>query len=341
VIADELKRFDYPFIIQEAPTTPDTIDLTKAIALVDRAKDVRDGSDQGQSEALGVLVAQGYEFTSTDFAGISFAGAQLKSINLQEARLWLTVFDNANLSDANLARAGLRFARARDADFSNADLSGSYAPFLDATGASFADSNLSSANFYGADLRNADFSGANLNGAAFTFADLRGANLSGASLVGAHFVGAILEGAELEGARFEETNMLGARLNPFMLGAEQRDGTCHFSLIGGQDHREVEIFERWESNRYDSGYEYDELGEYDSWFAVYGLSASLLPLCADRKATAPVFDPDYPASLRIMIDRKYLDIASRRSFVLTKRGQFFKRVGASSTEGVMYSHIPG
>ena len=90
-----------------------------------------------------------------------------------------------------------------DADLSDADLSGA---------------DLSGVNLESADVTGADLTSANLEGANLSYADFTDANLSGANLSNANVQSANMWRANLSGAK-----MLGAKIEDWVLTAEQID----------------------------------------------------------------------------------------------------------------------
>lgn len=289
------------------------MEFSVALAIVDRVREARDGSNQGQGGAFAALLAQGYDFIGTDFSGVSFRGVDLTAADFSEAVLHFADFRGATLIEARLAKAGIRLGQADEkSDFTNADLSGVYAPLFEAQGANFEGAVLVGANFYGGNFRGARMAGADLQGAAFAFADLRGADLSGANLAGAHLVGALLDGAQLDGAIFDQTNMLAAVRDPATVSSNQRAGACRHQAILQYGYGRLEIVERWESSRFSSGYEYDSLNEYDAGFPVPGYDDLSLPVCLSSSESATGFNAAYPFDESFRLERSYLDKVGRR-----------------------------
>ncbi|MEL6410801.1 MAG: pentapeptide repeat-containing protein [Pseudomonadota bacterium] len=288
----------------------ETMSFSVAMEVMERARARRDGSNQGQAIAMQTLLASGFDFIGSDYSGVSFRGVGMDGANFTESRLHFIDLRGVSAKGALFASSGLRLGIAnKESVFDGANFSGAYAPLFEAPGASFQGADLSGANLYGADLRGADLRGANLRGASFVFADLTGAELTGADLSGAHFVGAVLKGATLNEAIFDETNMLGAALDPRELSASQRAGTCrHQASV--RDSR-MTMTERWESDRFGSGYEYDDINEYDDWVPAGPVEDVSLRVCKSPVESAVGFNAAYPLQERFTLDRYYLGSAGR------------------------------
>ncbi|WP_424939484.1 pentapeptide repeat-containing protein [Aliiroseovarius sp. S253] len=314
----------------------ETMTFSVAMNIMDRIRAARDGSNQGQSLAMRTLLASGFDFVGTDYSGVSFRGVVLDGANFSEARLHFVDLRGTSARNASFADSGLRLAQADNTtNFEGADLSGVYAPLFEAPEASFIGANLSGANFHASDLRGADFSNANLTGASFVFADLRGANLSGAVLDGAHFVGSLLTDANIETARFSETNLLGAALDPDLLSEEQRAGACrHQAHI--RDSR-IKMMEIWESNKYDSGYEYDPINEYDQYVPAGPVDDVSLRLCKSASDSAVDFDATYPLDASFVLHRYYLDRAGREARARSRFKAMRERLEIGRVDAVFFT----
>ena len=190
-------------------------------------------------------------------AGIRWAGAQYKVLdvscadlqkaNLSESRLVGASADRADLRSAQLHGAQLIDFSAKEAIFDGADLS-----FVRAPSAKFCDVSFRGANLEGAllakavmlriDLRNARLCRADLSRTVFrgpldlTGADFTGANLFGARLDGlmlrhasfnsARFAVASLDEADLEGMRLPGADFAGAHLWKAWLTGTYMPGAC-------------------------------------------------------------------------------------------------------------------
>ncbi|MEG5031055.1 pentapeptide repeat-containing protein [Microcoleus sp. AT8-B1] len=123
-------------------------------------------------------VFAGWDLRGAPLAGINFAGADFKEVDL-----YFT-----DLSGANLELCDFRGAEVGYANFSDANLVGA-----NFEGCFMARINLSRANLSNAELMRAVLAGGNLVEANFCGADLTGATLLGAKLEGTVFDGAILQ----------------------------------------------------------------------------------------------------------------------------------------------------
>ncbi|MGG5886281.1 pentapeptide repeat-containing protein [Falsiroseomonas sp. HC035] len=349
-LLERLDRFDRAFAIltdnaerqtEAVEAVQASMDLSLAISIVDRARAARDGSEQGQGEALRSLMARGHSFAGADFSGVSLNGAHLDSINFSGSRLHFLSLKSASLVNANFSKSGLRFADVSGADFSKADISEAFAPFLiasvlDGRPTIFRGANLSGANFFAADLRGADFRGADLSGAAFPFADLRNADLRGANLTGAHFPGALLNGALLESAIFDQTNMAAVILRATSITASQHRGTCHH-VVRHRTYLRIELVERWPSSRFSSGYEYDDIAAYSQFPDFPELQKPSLPICTSDPNSAVGFRADSATEQRMTLERAYLEKAGRESAVRMRLREFSIRVGAAHLAGPLFA----
>jgi Pentapeptide repeats (8 copies) len=115
-----------------------------------------------------------------DLSNSHLCGANLFSLNLQNAVMYKSNLQGASLQLANLQSASLQMANLQGA-------------------------NLNGANLQGASLTNANLQGASLYTTILQGADLQKANLQGAELEGAILQGAILADAKLEGASLGQT----------------------------------------------------------------------------------------------------------------------------------------
>lgn len=218
--------------LEAVTETRAVLEFSQALEIDTRARQARDGSNQGQVQALASLHANDFDFVASDYSGVRLAGLAITGADFCAARFAVANLSGVVLRDVTLDDADLRFADIEGADFSGAgsSLTSLSAPFLSGKGARFINADLSRSTFVGADLRNADFSYANLSNTSFAFADLTGANFEGADLTGAHFVYAQLGDARFEGARFDNTNMLAAFLDADRLSASQQAGACKHRL---------------------------------------------------------------------------------------------------------------
>jgi|GEM_PF-1260720 len=287
-----------------------SLDLTTALMVLDRALLAKDGSMQGQVEAIESLLARGYEFSNKDFSGILLRGARLPKGVFTKVRMHLADLSNADASGTNFSESGWRFANLDQAVFEKATLIDIYAPFVSAQKTNFKNANLSKTNFFCADLRGADFSNANLNGVSFAFADLRGAIFDGADLTGAYFEGAILDNATFTNAKVQNTDFSGAVADKFLLSPPQKVGAC-------RHHPHTE----WHVTIYDSGtrdsFAYTSIG-------LPTFAERSLPMCTSKPLDRFFNTAEDGIQYAIYVDGGALSKAGRRSLV-SKR--FFAYAG--------------
>lgn len=285
------------------------MDIVTAQSILDRASQARDGSMQGQVEALESLLARGHEFSSTNLSGISFRRAKIPKGIFNRVRMHAVDLSEADARGANFADSGLRFANLEHALFGGTILTNSYAPFVWGKDVSFEGANLSDANFFSSDFRGANFSNAKLRGTVFAYADLRGAKFDGADLTGAYFTGAVLDNATFVNATIDNTDFNGAVADKFLLSQKQKTGACRHSFDEG-----------WTFSVY-------EMGKNDSFtyrllnFPVF--ADKTLPVCTTPTAEYTI-DPIQNA---IFIDQVALSKADRRNIFLKRldeHGKFLK-----------------
>lgn len=296
----------------------ESMDLSVAMARLDRAREAQDGSIQGQVEAIEALLGRGHEYSGANLSGVSFRGANLGGGAFEKAVLHALDLREVVAEGARLAGSDLMFAALEQGNFTGASFAESYAPFVVAKAALFAEADLSGANFFAADLRGADFRNANLRGAAFVFADLREARFEGADLTGAYLTGSLLVGAQFERAVIAETDVSGARFDVAALSESQQNGLCQRRYEGDVEWR-VNLIERWPSDRFSSGYEFEEHYVPRAYFE--GFSATDSALCETPPDRAVGFHAAYPAQIGMHLDRSYLEKAGRRTAFVERVGQ--------------------
>jgi uncharacterized protein YjbI with pentapeptide repeats len=323
-------------VANEASATRKTMELSVALQMVDRAKQDRDGSNQGQSLAFESLLSNGYDFQNADLSGVSFRKSQLADGDFSSSKSHFADFSESNLSGVNLSSAGLRFANLGETNASKANLSGAYAPFMRAENADFSEAILKGANFTGADLRNTKFVNADVTGASFAFADLSGADFTGATLDSAYFAGANLSDAVFTNATLSNTNMHGVILDKSALSDTQISNTCRHTTPR-DDGFSIKILEQWPSNRYSSGFEFDELNQYKYYGGIPTLASQTLPVCTSAKDLAVGFDISYPAYISMKVDRYYLKNARRRSLLLKQLDEHFALLQKAYAGGPVFN----
>jgi uncharacterized protein YjbI with pentapeptide repeats len=312
------------------------MDVDTAIAALDRAIERRDGSLQGQHVAISTLTARGYTFKGSDLSGVSVEGAVLAGGDISNARLHFSSLASVNAAKLNLSGSGLRFGYLSEANLAQANLEGVFAPFLDAQDLSAPNASFARGNFMLADFRNADLKGADLSEAAFAFADLTGADLRGADLTGAYLTGAVLVDAKLDGATISETNLQGATLSGSELTKGQSEGACRHDA-SYRSGFEIRLMERWPSDRYDSGYQYDDLLEYSRLPWVGGMDDLSLRLCATSSDKAVAFNANYPANTSMHLDREYLDRAGRKTEAKDRLTAAIERIRRAREKTAIFS----
>ena len=206
------------------------LDPLRAAQLLDRALESRNGSKQGQVEAIEYLRGNGYDFNSVDFSGVNLSDLQLPDTKLASANFDFADLTSANLSKGTLSKNRFYLARADNADFSRADLSLSRAAFMPARKANFQGADLTHVYFIGCDFSDADFSGANLEGAIFALCNLSGATFDNARIINAGLSGNVLDNASFEGAEIRNTEIAGSVVSgrKFEFSEEQRSGLCKY-----------------------------------------------------------------------------------------------------------------
>jgi uncharacterized protein YjbI with pentapeptide repeats len=289
--------------------------LSAALALLERAKANRSGTNQGQTEAVNALTAQNHSLAGEDLSGISFANGLFNDTDFSNTSLHFSNLSDAVFNAVKFDSAGMRFATADNTKFQNGtSLIEMNASFMSARTASFVGAEMHRANFFGADLHSADFSQAKLNGAVFAFADLRNADFQGATLINADFTGALIETANFTSAVFGNTSVFGAARGPDALSAEQLEHVCRPNLQNDSIQVLVELQERWPSTKFSSGYDYDpNLFVYRNY--LKSRQDTRLPPClasSSKEQSAPGYHPGYPGNSAMNVDTYYLDKARRR-----------------------------
>ncbi|MCK4789730.1 MAG: DUF2169 domain-containing protein, partial [Desulfobacteraceae bacterium] len=122
--------------------------------------------------------------------GDSFAGEDLKDLDLSDLDLQGLDFTRASFAGASLMRANLAGAVLLDANLKGTDLNG----------ASLVEANLEEADLSGTNMEKVDLTSANLTRSYSQGADLTDAELAGANLEHADFTGSNLFGANLTGS---------------------------------------------------------------------------------------------------------------------------------------------
>ena len=196
----------------------------------------------GQQPDIAALrdgLAPAGHFRGADLRHIDLQEAKLRGVMLGGAQLDESVLEAAHLQGADLSAVSMRGAKANGADLSealleDADLTEASLRFATLDGAILETGILVRTDLWGASLRgaglqHADLEQANLEEADLSHADLTGANLRGAVLRRAVLTGASLRGADLRGAvvdrtDFKDADFAEARLDGLVLLNSNIDG---------------------------------------------------------------------------------------------------------------------
>jgi uncharacterized protein YjbI with pentapeptide repeats len=147
---------------------------------------------------LSELVLKGIDFSGAVFTGTNLAGADLEASNLTEADLSGANLGSCNLTGTNLAETNLSGTNLEKACLRNADVT---------------ESDLTQATLSGAVLFDVVFEKAKMAGAVLNEVEAEDAYFSAADLSGASFKNAELSGADLSKCRLDETDFEGANLS--------------------------------------------------------------------------------------------------------------------------------
>ena len=150
----------------------------------------------------------------TYFEDVDLFQADLRGSDMRQASL-----ENTNLYDADLRTTDLDKANLRGADLTSANLQRAYLTEAILSGATLREARLDDADLTGADLTFADLSRGILTRANFTEANLENAILSYSILGGADFSGANLTGTRFRGVDFSNANLTDTDLSKSKLSA--------------------------------------------------------------------------------------------------------------------------
>lgn len=200
---------------EEEPATEEDATEEDSDAETNAAKltrdDVVERAQQGESFAGSDL--RGLDLSALALGGLDFTGAQLDQCNLRDAQLQGANLSQAVLRDADLTGAQLAEAQANETDLQRAQLVRCNFEGAVCTGANFAGGHLDEANFQGADLTGATLDEVQGQGARFDGAKLAGTQAwNGATLLQSSF--REIEGAESSwhGAQLDGADFTGAQL---------------------------------------------------------------------------------------------------------------------------------
>jgi len=308
----------------------DALTTNRALQVLRIAQETRPKGDVGQREALELLVGAGRTFEGFDFDGLSLGDNDLPGFKAPQASFRLGNLARAGLREADLSRVWLSLGNLEDADITQANMTRSVMEFAVARGLVAGSATAPRTTWFGADLQDADFSDAELRGASFVFADLRNADFSGADLSHAFFNGADLRGARFAGARLSNTDVTAAVLDLDQLDDGQRQAICATAPTGGSGYA-LTVDERFESSRFSSGYEFNDLLQETLW--VRNGVERVYPRCVPKDGedqpryrpptysdagAAPVWNLGY----HLRFERTLVSKAGRRSDVRSRIGGF-------------------
>jgi uncharacterized protein YjbI with pentapeptide repeats len=308
--------------------------LSNALEIISNVKEARSGSKQGQAIAIKTLLSHGFDFVGADFSGVSLSDANLDDADFSESKLHFTDFSGASARRGLFKDADLKFAIAdHETDFAGANLSGVDAPLFQASGVNFQNADLSNSKFFGADFRGADLRGANLTGGVFTYSDFREADLRNAKLDNANFGGTLLTDAKIADAIFWETNLLAATLNPSRLSDSQKEGVCRGR--NDETRSELKMLVRWESNKYDGGYEIKRINSWDSWLPSGPVNdLSLRPCRESNQIESFYLLTDY-----VHFDRYYLSKVDRERKAIERFYDLRQRLEAGRNNDIYFTGV--
>jgi uncharacterized protein YjbI with pentapeptide repeats len=177
-------------------------------------------------EQLLQKIQRGEKVERADLRGLNLANARLPKAALNRADLDGANLESADLSGASLRRASLREAYLVGINLTGADLENADLEEAKLERAVLAGANLTRANLEGAVLTGADLSGAVLSHAQLAAAKLGGANLAGAVFIHAQLDEAYLGAVHAEGANLTKVSLVNANLEEALLsGAMLNDAT--------------------------------------------------------------------------------------------------------------------
>jgi uncharacterized protein YjbI with pentapeptide repeats len=315
---DQIMRLTEPFFAPGAAPPPALMDLTLAQATLDRAIRERDGSSQGQGEAIAAMVARGQTFNGANWSGVSLRGAALAKGSFTKMTFRMSDFTEVVAPDANFTQADLALATLDRAQMPGVTMTNSYAAFITASNVNWQGADLSQSDFYAGSLRGARLDKAKLRGTSFAFADLRGAVFDGADLTGAVFTGAILDKTtSFVNATIADVDFLGADAASAPLTPAQRAGTCYHPRFIYPDERGFQwtahVLERWPSTRFDSGLDFDDLVQ-EMWYFSNFTDRSLA-VCQNKAEHLEAMSIGFPSGVKLHVDRVYVAKGGRRDAV--------------------------
>ena len=317
-------------IERETTASSESLRTSEALATMKAVTETRDGASLGQAEAVSLLTSKGHRFSGADFSGVALISSNVSNGLFKRARFHFSDLSDSTFTSADLSDAGMSLATVAGVNFSDANLTGAFAPFVDGNNARFDRANLSRSNFLASNLMRANFSGAMLRSASFAFADLTDADFSGADLSGAYFTGAVLTGATFDGATFDGTNMHGVILEADQLTGQQVAESCRHTTVA-DGHFRIQVLERWQSDRFPSGYEYDDLTEHRYYGPTPTLASSALPVCDTPMEGSVAFNANYSTDIDVRVEREYMDPQDRRGQMHDRLEEHFEGLQTAYT----------
>ncbi|PCJ91961.1 MAG: hypothetical protein COA50_16055 [Flavobacteriaceae bacterium] len=207
----------------ESTTTSSAFDVSKAQQTLDRALKYRDGSVQGQNEAIESLLAQGYIYKKTNFDGVSLAGAKILDTDLSHGSFRVSELQGTDFSKSIMNSSNFNFANIESAIFNNVIAEKTFFQYVQGAEVQFQKANLFRSSFFLSDLSGADFTNANLKGVCLAYCNLTGVNFSGADLTDAYLFGSILNNANFKDAIIKNTVVSAAVADTISFSKEQLD----------------------------------------------------------------------------------------------------------------------
>jgi len=273
-----------------------------AVSRVDRAIAAMDLSRQGQVKAIADLLDSEFSYAGVEIKGVNLSNADLAGHDFSKTNFRGCDLTHANFRQSILSNAELEFTSIDDADFEDAQAVEIDAAFTIGERANFKKANCQQATFFCSRLRGADFSRADLRGTDLSFCDLRDSNFQGANLEGAFFVGSDLDGATFDKAIFGNTDVSGAALSREQLSDEQFSGVGRSVGFSGKLH--LDLLEKIPSDRFSTGYTYKDLIWRKFW-DLPGFGDRTLPLC-----TVPETGPRYSRAVYVPPSRDAREISA-------------------------------
>lgn len=179
------------------------------------------------TEVLLEKTGSGLSLSDKDLSDLNLAGFDLRSANLNRARLYGTDLSHANLHGASLICPGLERT-----NFAGADLSEAYIHAFAAQVCNFSNAiltNLSDCTgslFHGCTMVNAQLAGSPLAGSTFYQCDLTGASFASASLQGATFNECCMDATDLSDSHVSQVTVTKCALNGATFQGANGDGVA-------------------------------------------------------------------------------------------------------------------